>query len=81
MAPGGNHESERSMSGIVETLDGYLARVAAALHAVEPAVIAPVVEALLATHAHGGTIFLCENGGSATTASHMAADLAKGAPT
>ncbi len=68
------------MSNIVASLGGYFDRVAAALRALDPAAIAPVVEALLATHVGGGTIFLCGNGGSASTASHMAADLSKGAP-
>ncbi|MBI2762034.1 MAG: SIS domain-containing protein [Chloroflexi bacterium] len=51
-----------------------------ALRAIDPSAVGRVVDALADTHAHGGNVFLCGNGGSASTASHMAADLAKGAP-
>lgn len=63
-----------------DRIAGYLARIRGVLRALDPATVGKVVDALLATHARGGTVFLCGNGGSAATASHMAADLAKGAP-
>jgi|SRR5579884_3055245 D-sedoheptulose 7-phosphate isomerase len=62
-------------------LDGYFTRVLAVLCRLDRAAVQDVVEALAATRDRGGTVFLCGNGGSAATASHMAADLAKGAPT
>jgi D-sedoheptulose 7-phosphate isomerase len=58
----------------------YFARVSAALHRLDVAALDTAVDMLLTAHARGGTVFICGNGGSAATASHMAADLAKGAP-
>ncbi len=69
------------MDRTVEHVGAYLGRMEVALRALDPARVAPVVRALLETHARGGTVFVCGNGGSAATASHMAADLSKGAPT
>lgn len=69
-----------SMDGIADGIDGYIERVIAALRALDRDAVGRVVDALAATRARGGTVFLCGNGGSAATASHMAADLAKGAP-
>lgn len=70
------------MTGDTATrLDGYMRKVIRAMAALDRTAVARVVDALLDTDARGGTIYLCGNGGSAATASHMAADLAKGAPT
>ena len=40
--------------------------------------VADAIEILLAARARGSTVFICGNGGSASTASHMAVDLSKG---
>jgi D-sedoheptulose 7-phosphate isomerase len=63
-----------------ERIAAYFKRVEHALRAIDTVAVARVVETLVDTHAGGGNVFLCGNGGSASTASHMAADLAKGAP-
>ena len=54
-----------------------LAATLAALEALDRAAVARLAEAVCRTHARGGTVFFCGNGGSATTASHFAHDLAK----
>jgi len=40
--------------------------------------VADVIRILLAARARGSTVFICGNGGSASTASHMAVDFSKG---
>jgi D-sedoheptulose 7-phosphate isomerase len=57
----------------------HLDVVAAALAQLDLARIGELVGLLEATRRGGGTVFTCGNGGSATTASHFAADLVKGA--
>ncbi len=63
-----------------DTAAGYIEDVITTLRALDPAAVQRVAETLLTVHGRGGAVFLCGNGGSAATASHMAADLAKGAP-
>ena len=45
---------------------------------VDPAEFDRICRALWATYQAGGTVFICGNGGSATTASHFSVDLTKG---
>jgi len=55
-----------------------LERTVAALQRVDAAAVGRLVAAVLRAHERGGTIFVCGNGGSASTASHFAQDLGKG---
>lgn len=59
----------------------YLKGVSMALESVASGEIARIVNLLLEAGLNGRTIFICGNGGSAATASHMACDLGKGART
>jgi D-sedoheptulose 7-phosphate isomerase len=56
----------------------YLKQVQEAIQAMSARPIEQVVQTLLEAGRQGRTVFLCGNGGSAATASHMACDLAKG---
>ncbi len=56
----------------------HVQKVIAALQALDLAAIQSVVSALESARAEGVTIFTLGNGGSATTATHFACDLAKG---
>jgi len=61
------------------TWDNYLARLDDALNTIRPPQLSALVGSLLGAHERGQAIFTCGNGGSASTASHLAQDLAKGA--
>lgn len=56
----------------------YRQRLMRVLEALPVEVIGEVAEALWRARSEGKTIFLCGNGGSASTASHIACDLGKG---
>lgn len=60
------------------TVEGYLARLQAALGRLQPAEIEAIVERLLDAWHADRQIFIFGNGGSAATASHFACDLGKG---
>jgi len=60
------------------TWEDYLDRLDAGLDSIRPSLLSALVGSLLAAHERGQTIFTCGNGGSASTASHLAQDLAKG---
>jgi D-sedoheptulose 7-phosphate isomerase len=55
----------------------YMDEVAALLRGVDQQALDTIFDALLATYERDGMIFICGNGGSATTASHFACDLCK----
>ncbi len=55
----------------------YLRQVCDAIDALPVHQINKIVDVLLQVRQQGRTVFLCGNGGSAATASHMACDLAK----
>lgn len=57
--------------------EAYLARHLTFLSALPTKTIGQAVETLWGAHERGATIFLCGNGGSASMASHFAADLMK----
>jgi D-sedoheptulose 7-phosphate isomerase len=57
----------------------YLSGLQAALTGVSATEISKIIEVILEAGNLGKMIFICGNGGSASTASHMACDLAKGA--
>lgn len=62
---------------VVDYVRRYLERLTAMLAALDAEAVARAIEMLEAAHAGHRTIFICGNGGSAATASHMAADLGK----
>jgi D-sedoheptulose 7-phosphate isomerase len=59
----------------------HLERTLESLARLDSAAVERLVAEVRRTHARGGTIFVCGNGGSATTASHFAQDLAKSTAT
>ena len=59
--------------------DSYRSSLISALSAVDLEKVAQLRELLVTARAAGRTIFTCGNGGSASTASHFATDLLKGA--
>lgn len=62
----------------MQFVETYLNQVHEAILAMPAQPVDRVVQTLLTAGAQGRTIFLCGNGGSAATASHMANDIAKG---
>ena len=65
----------------MQFISTYLMQVQEAVQAMPARPIEQVVQTLLEAGRQGRTIFLCGNGGSAATASHMACDMAKGTMT
>lgn len=63
----------------MQHIEQYLTDLKAALDALDPVQIKAVRERIGALRERGGQLFLCGNGGSAATASHLANDLGKGA--
>jgi D-sedoheptulose 7-phosphate isomerase len=61
----------------MENVERYLARLHAAVEALPQDRLAELGEMLYRTYRNGQQVFTLGNGGSASTASHMAADLAK----
>jgi len=59
----------------------WLEQAGEALAAVDARAVAGAARVLLETRARGGTVFVAGNGGSASTASHLALDLQKAAGT
>ena len=60
-------------SGIID----YVGRHSKVLATLDVAAVERAAQAILTAYDEGRTVFICGNGGSATTASHMAADLGK----
>jgi D-sedoheptulose 7-phosphate isomerase len=58
-------------------VDGYLREAARLVDAVDADAVRRAADVLLAVHDGGGVVFACGNGGSASTASHFTADIAK----
>ena len=63
----------------MQHIQQYLTDLKIALDALDPAQIEAVRDRVAAVRERGGQLFLCGNGGSAATASHLANDLGKGA--
>jgi len=63
----------------MKQITGYLNDLQTALAALDPAAIEAVRALVAEARSQGQQIFLCGNGGSAATASHMTNDLGKGA--
>ncbi len=59
--------------------DEYRGELVSAIETVDLALVAQLRDLFVDARAHGRTIFTCGNGGSASTASHFATDLLKGA--
>jgi D-sedoheptulose 7-phosphate isomerase len=62
---------------MMENVDNYLGRLHSAVEALPRDRLAELGETLYRTYRNGQQVFTLGNGGSASTASHMAADLAK----
>jgi D-sedoheptulose 7-phosphate isomerase len=63
----------------MDHLRNYMADLRSALDALDLSLVAEAREMMATAKERGQQIFLCGNGGSAATASHMANDLGKGA--
>jgi D-sedoheptulose 7-phosphate isomerase len=61
----------------LDIANDYVTRVRDLLGRLDLAAVAAAVTVLLDAYENGRTVFVCGNGGSAATASHMAADLGK----
>jgi D-sedoheptulose 7-phosphate isomerase len=58
-------------------ISSYIAGLHSVMEAIQPDTIERVIEMITMAHDEGRQIFVCGNGGSAATASHMACDLGK----
>lgn len=56
----------------------YLVRLSQAVAGIDRAALDAAVEALMTCYHEGGSVYVIGNGGSASTATHMACDLSKG---
>lgn len=65
------------MSGRGDQAHDYLARMGTLLEKIDPFSVNALVDAIWELWQAGGTLYICGNGGSAATATHMACDLAK----
>ena len=63
----------------MDHIQSYVADLKTALDALDVGEIKAVRDRIATVRERGGTLFLCGNGGSAATASHLANDLGKGA--
>lgn len=66
-----------AMADRVALVSEYIQRMAALLGEVDPAPVSELVDLLLAAWNSDRAVLVCGNGGSASTASHMALDLSK----
>jgi D-sedoheptulose 7-phosphate isomerase len=60
-----------------DAIEGYLDEMSGVLGQIGSDQVQRLVEVLSDAWANNATVFICGNGGSASTASHMATDLAK----
>lgn len=65
------------MLGVTLELGDYLKRLNDELNRVDPASVERLADRLHEAYQNGRFVFICGNGGSATTASHLAEDLGK----
>lgn len=73
--PGSRVTYEADREGFAQ---GYAAEVSRVFAAIDFGVLARMIEALETTHREGRTLYIAGNGGSASTANHMANDLGLG---
>lgn len=67
------------MNNAQATIHSYLKLVSDTIQALDKAQLEKAVEAFMRVHQEGKTLFVCGNGGSAATATHIAGDMVKGA--
>lgn len=65
------------MDDVEKQVRSYVRRVQSMLEALDVEAVAQATRLVLSSYGQGRTVFICGNGGSASTASHMAADLGK----
>jgi D-sedoheptulose 7-phosphate isomerase len=68
-----------SLSSCMNFLEDYQSELRGALNTVDPQDVRRAIEMLGEARARGRSIFVCGNGGSASTASHFVCDMVKGA--
>jgi D-sedoheptulose 7-phosphate isomerase len=68
----------KKMQGLGSFIDSYVEELKHCLDALDRARIAQAVSILMDAYRKGKNVFIMGNGGSASTASHMACDLSKG---
>lgn len=61
-----------------EQVDAYFAELAEAESRIDRSRLAEMIDALMEAYENGATVFICGNGGSAATASHICCDFNKG---
>ena len=61
-----------------DEVDSYFTELHAALMAVDRDAIEKMVDTVMNAYERGGTVYICGNGGSASTASHIVCDFNKG---
>lgn len=66
------------MSEIQHPFEEYLIRLQQAVAGIDRVALDGAVEALMTSYHAGGAVYVIGNGGSASTATHMACDLSKG---
>ena len=62
---------------VENTIEDYLSALKSGIETVRTSEVISVAETLKQVCQNGGTVWVCGNGGSASTASHMACDLSK----
>ena len=65
------------MTTLRNGISDYVGRVNGVLESLDIAAVERAIQAIIAVYDTKGTVFVCGNGGSATTATHMSADLGK----
>ncbi len=68
-----------SLPSCMNFLEEYQSELRSALNTVDPRDVRRAIETLGEARAQGRSIFVCGNGGSASTASHFVCDMVKGA--
>lgn len=79
MAPGKQSRGSTGTPQLEESVGRWIGEASGVLNALDRRDVARAIEALVAVQRAEGTIFTCGNGGSASTASHLALDLQKAA--
>ncbi len=73
------HVTSPRRRAVERAVDAYIGDIAAAISALDQRAIVQAAELLLDARTRGNAVYIIGNGGSATTASHMAADLVRAA--
>ena len=75
----GGERGARESGQLGESVGRWIGEMSGVLDALDQSEVVQAIEALREVQASDGTIFTCGNGGSASTASHLALDLQKAA--